>query len=382
MYLNTQFKSVLILIIFILSSCGPTDKSKEADSRDETGFQDLIRVSSTQFDENNMVLGSLETRDFREKIQVSGMIDVPPQNKAVVSVPLGGYVTHTSLLVGDQVKQGQSLVTLENPEYISLQQKYLETKEKLGYLKAEFERHQKLYEENISSQKNFLKSESDYKTARATYRGLQQQLRLLHISPEAVEAGNLTSNIQIYSPIKGSVSKMNITKGAYISPATEIMEIIDIDHIHLELVVFEKDINKVKEGQAIEFNIPEASEKTFNGEVYRVGSSIDEHRRIIVHGHIDEGTEFSFIKGMFVTGQIIADTERFSSLAETAVVESENRYYVLLLRAEKDGDYLFEAREVEVYATEADFVAVGPEGELQKDAQYLVKGAFSLIGSN
>ena len=375
------FHISLIFALFMIISCGRSDKSSSPSEGINGVADNLISVSIAQFDNNNMQLGQPVEQSFKNKVQVNGLIDVPPQNKVVISVPLGGYITRTTLLVGDKVKRGQVLATLENPEFISLQQKYLEVKEELPYLKAEYERHQTLFEENITSQKNYLKSQSEYKKAQATFSGLREQLNLLHIPIERVEAGNLSASTSIYAPIEGSISKMNITKGAYISPATEVMEIINTDHIHLELAVFEKDIIQIKEGQDIVFRIPEASATTYEGAVYRVGKSIDENRRILVHGHIDNSEEFNFIKGMFVDATIITDSISRMSFPESAVVESGGKYFVLKLAEKTDDQYLFTPVEIEVYARENDRIAVGPEELINPNDQYLTSEAFSLLGS-
>ena len=107
---------------------------------------------------------------------------------------------------------------------------------------------------------------------------------MLHISIAQVEKGNISSTSSIFAPISGSITKINVTKGTYVSPASPILEIIDNTHIHLELSVFEKDIMKIKKGQPIQFQIPEASSDTFDAEVYLVGTSIGENRTIKVHG--------------------------------------------------------------------------------------------------
>src|SRR5690606_30151658 len=113
--------------------------------------------------------------------------------------------------------------------------------------------------------------------------GLRMQLVMLNISPEKVEAGDVTSSVTIFSPISGSITQVNVTKGSYVAPATPIIEIVDNDHIHIELSVFEKDIMKVKKGQKIDFKVPEASPDTFVAEVYLVGTSIGKERTIMVH---------------------------------------------------------------------------------------------------
>ena len=372
------YKSLMIIVLLLIQSCGRTGKSN-MQTESEVSEQGLIRITSAQFKENRFELGTLQKKEFKQYIQVSGMIDVPPQNKAVISVPVGGYITKTQLLVGDQVRKGQVLVTLENPEFIKLQQNCLEVKQQLSYLKAEYERHKKLYEENITSQKNFLKAESEYKTALATYQGLSQQLRILHISPEALDEGRMTTKTNIYAPISGSISKMNIMKGAFVSPATEILEIINTEHIHLELEVFEKDIIHVKEGQTIEFRIPEATDEFYMGKVYRVGSSIDENRRILVHGHIESTTSFNLLKGMFVEARIVTESEILNALPETALVEVGDLNYVLKLINKTEEEYTFQPFEVEVLEVASDYAAIDSEAALHENEQYLTVGAFSLM---
>ncbi len=64
------------------------------------------------------------------------MIDVPPENRAVINATMGGYIKTTPLLIGDNVRKGQALVTIENPEFVRLQQEYMEVNEQLTYLQV------------------------------------------------------------------------------------------------------------------------------------------------------------------------------------------------------------------------------------------------------
>ena len=84
------------------------------------------------------------------------------------------------------------------------------------------------------------------------------------------------------------------------SSASELLEIVNTDHIHLELSVFEKDILKIKKDQKIEFKIPESSDKTFDAAVHLVGTSINTDRTIKVHGHINDEESNNFISGMYI----------------------------------------------------------------------------------
>ena len=372
---SNLYKLLLLSVILLLFSCG--DKTQE--TKGETVSDSRIFVSKTQFEASAMSLGRLEEKPFPLTVQTTGMIDVPPENRAVVNATMGGYIKTTPLLIGDKVRKGQALVTVENPEFISLQQEYMEVYEQLNYLKSEFERQKMMVEEKITSQKNFLQSESTYKTALAKHTGLRKQLQMLNISPTSVEAGNVRSTVTIYAPIDGSITKVNVSRGTYVSPATAILEIIDNDHIHIELSVFEKDIMKVKKGQKIEFKIPESSEETFKAEVYLVGSAIENNRTIKVHGHLEDESKVHFLTGMFVEADIVTESAFAKALPETSIVSLEGSSFVLKLMEENSEGYYFEQIPVTMGAVYEGNVAVNSFESLSDTDLLLTSGAFILI---
>lgn len=380
---NTKMKkaiySLLLVKVLLLSSCG--EKKNTETSLAETEASDGgINITKEQFNNSGMTLGSLEKKPFPITIQTNGMIDVPPENRAVVSATMGGYIKKTPLLIGDAVKKGQVLVTIENPEFITLQQNYMEVKQQLAYLKSEYDRQKTLREENITSQKSFLKAESEFKTANARYNGLKKQLTMLNISPVQVEKGNISSTATIFAPISGSITKMNVTMGTYVSPASPILEIIDNDHIHLELSIFEKDIMKIKKGQPIQFRIPEASEQTFEAEVYLIGTSIGENRTIKVHGHLHDEEENNFLTGMFVDASIIIENTTAKAILSEAVVEQEGKFYVLRITATMDTGYMFEQLEVQTGNTTDGFTEIINAVAFSDSDTFLTKGAFDVLG--
>lgn len=369
----------IILLLLNVLACGENKNAKSSEDNMETAIDELV-ITGEQFEENGMVLSHLEERNFPRTVNTNGMIDVPPENRAVISAVMGGYIKKTPLLVGDRVNKGQLLVTLENPEFIALQQEYLEVKERLTYLKSEYERHKILFNEKISSQKNYLKTESEFKMAHARYNGLQKQLQLLNISPLEVENGNITATANLYAPISGSVTKVLVSKGAYVSPSSPILEIVDNEHIHLELAVYEKDIMQVEKGQPIFFRIPEASDSTFEAEVYLVGTAINENRTIQVHGHLKNEKENRFLTGMFVEAGIVTDQIKALALPSEAIVTIDDKTYVLLLVSENDGSYQFRQLEVQTGQTYANYTVVGDMEESGANNRFLSKGAFGLIG--
>lgn len=369
--------SLLIAQFIILFGCGEK-KTSETAITDTEASDSNISITKEQFNNSGMVLGKLEEKPFPVTIQTNGMIDVPPENRAVVSATMGGYIKKTPLLIGDTVKKGQLLVTIENPKFITLQQNYMEVKQQLAYLQAEYERQQTLQEENITSQKSFLKAESEFKTTNARYNGLKKQLLMLNISPSQVEKGSISSTASIFAPISGSITQMNVTRGTYVSPASPILEIIDNDHIHLELSIFEKDIMKIKKGQPILFRIPEASEDTFQAEVYLIGTSIGENRTIKVHGHLkDEGK--TFLTGMFVDAGIVTENVTVKAIASEGVVEQEGKFYVLRTTGTSAIGYTFESIEIQPGKSVDGFTEILNTSEFSDSDTFLTKGAFDVL---
>lgn len=368
-------------LIMSFSNCKNAESNNSLDSQNSMKPEDnLIELTNDQFEKNAMVIGSLEEKPFPEVVQANGSIDVPPANRAVVSATMGGYIKSTHLLIGDFVAKGQALVKIENPEFVSLQQEYLEIKEQLNYLKSEYERQQILRKENISSQKVFLKAESEFKKAEATYNGLRKQLKILNFSPSEVEKGVINTTSTLYAPISGSITKVNVTLGMYVSPATPILEIVDTDHIHLELSVFEKDIMKIRKGQEIKFRIPETSSTEYLATVYLISNAIEENRTIKVHGHLKDLTKHNFLTGMFVNASIITSDNMERSIPSEAIVSIDGATYLLLLESKTNVTYNFKPVKVQTGEEYDGYTAIKNFTDLPLDSKVLTKGAFTLMG--
>ncbi|MBZ9630989.1 efflux RND transporter periplasmic adaptor subunit [Salegentibacter sp. LM13S] len=373
-----NLKYIVFIFLFpVIISCKNSEESEEQVSKDSPGE---IVVSQDQFSSSAMELGFLIEKDFPEVVQTTGEIDVPPENRVAISAFTGGYVKRIPLLVGDEVKKGQSLVTLENPEYIEIQQEYLEVAEQQNYLKADFERQQTLLKEKVTSEKKFLQAKSDYKKNLAMYNGLRRKLQMLNINPASVEEGRITSEITIYAPIKGSVTALDISRGMFVSPMDRIMEIIDKEHMHLELIAFENDIMKITKGQEIIFRIPEAKSESFNAEVYLVGTSIDrETRTVKVHGHLPDSLIDKFSVGMFVEADILTNQSTHFALPEEAVITQDEISYVLKLEEENEDGYIFKRQPVQVIGTSNGFIGIENQAGFTQDDRFLIKGGFRLI---
>ncbi|MBT8237692.1 MAG: HlyD family efflux transporter periplasmic adaptor subunit, partial [Croceitalea sp.] len=160
---------------------------------------------------------------------------------------------------------------------------------------------------------------------------------------------------------------------------TPIMEIINGDHMHLELSVFERDVMKIKKGQKIEFMIPEASDERYEADVHLVGTSINSDKTIKVHGHIKDKDKHNFITGMFVSTHINTREVELPSIPSEAIVTFDNEAFVLRLMEEKENNYVFKKIKVDPGASNGDYTGLNHLGPLTEDASILVKGAFIVM---
>ena len=367
--------TIYILSIFTLISCGNSKNPENEKEAIETN-NNLIEITEAQFQSSAMELGEIMEQSFSEGVKTNGFIDVPPSDRAMVSAIMGGYVKISHLLIGEKVKKGELLLTLENPDFIEIQQNYLETHERLNYLKSEYERQKTLFNEKITSEKNYLKAESDYKSSLAIYNGLAQKLRLMNINTANVKIGNFTSSIPVYSPINGSISQVYASVGKFMNESDVLLEIIDDTHKHLELVIFEKDVLKVKVGQPIKFKLPESSEVSYDAEVHLIGTSIDEKNRTVkVHGHMEKELQ-SFLVGMFVEAEIITNSTQKMALPSAAILEEDGKSYILVLKEKIENNYNFEKIQIAIGTKNEDFAEIINTTELLKNKQVLIKGAF------
>lgn len=365
---------------FLLLSCnGSQEEEKEtaAIPKDPTEMS----ISKPQFETSGMELGQLEQREFSQTVEANGMFDVPPEHRASVSVYFGGYVKRLDLLPGQKVNRGQVLFVLENPEYLEVQRDFLEEKGRLKYLESDYERQKTLASDNVASEKQFLKAESEFKVASAKYQSLRKKLQMMGIAPEKISEENLRSNILVLSPISGYVSKVNANLGSYLDASAVAVELINPEHLHIEIQIFEKDLPKVKEGQKIIFNLQDDPAKKYEAEVHLVGKAVEPQNRTVgVHAHlVNEDEKDLFNPGMYVESEIHTSSEIMPSLPDNAVVNIDNKNFILLLEKSGAEGMTFRKKEVVTGPGKDGYIAIQNADDFPEDAQILTRGAFNLI---
>lgn len=325
------FSSLIILFLsgILFSACSSKNNTEVAVAT-ETKTEDInsVDLSEEQFKTINLQYGAIEEKNLSSVIRASGVLDVPPQQLITISSPYGGTLKNTELLEGKPVTKGEVIAVLENPEFIQLQQDYLDYKSQLVYLKEEFERQQELAKENVNAKKTLQKAGSEYNSMMARVQGLISKLKLININPDKINPDNISPKANIYAPISGYVTKVMVNIGKFVNANQELFEIVDTRHLHAELTIFEKDVPKLRIGQKIRFVLNNETQERF-AEVHLIGREISAERTVRVHGHLLQEDK-NLLPGMYLKAIVETGAATTTALPEKAIVQSAGKSYIFI----------------------------------------------------
>ncbi|MDP5139129.1 MAG: efflux RND transporter periplasmic adaptor subunit [Spirosomaceae bacterium] len=279
-------------------------------------------------------IGEFTTVQLTEAISANGMVDVPPENVAMVSLPVSGFVktlTH-NVLPGKYVKKGSVLATAQSMEAVQLQQDYLEKFTQTEFLQTELERQQALAAEDASSKRKLQEAESNLRINKAMLSAFAAKLQIIGVSVAKLQQGKLTTTLPVLAPLSGFVKTVHINTGSNFTPQDVLFELVSKQHLHVELKVFEKDAFKVKEGQTVVFNDPKIGGRV-EGKVFLVGKVFEaDSKAINIHVHLsNEAAEQRLIPGQFLAAKIQTDNRTASVLPESAISREDGNTFVYVL---------------------------------------------------
>ncbi len=363
---------IILLNIFLFSSCG--NKTEEKTATQET-IETSVILSDAQYKSANIQIGKLERREISTTLLLNGKIDVPPQNMISVSTPFGGFLKSTKLLPGMRVKKGEIIASMEDQQYIQLQQDYLTAKSKLIYTENEYNRQKELNQSKASSDKVFQQTEMDYKTQRITLSALAEKLRLISINPETLNENSLSRSVNIYSSIDGFVSKVNVNIGKYVNPSDILFELINPSDIHLNLKVFEKDLDKLSIGQKLVAYNNNETDKKYPCEIILISQDLSSVRSADVHCHFEDYDK-TLLPGMYMNAEVEIKQKNALAISDEAIVNHEGKDYVFIAKSNRQFDLV----EIKKGGTENGFSEIATlDAKDISAAQIVIKGAYSLL---
>ena len=351
----------------------------DGDGHDEEEYQ-RIPLTQQQINAVDIRMGVAERRELDAMLSVNGALVLRPQNMADVTSLMGGVVKNMFVKDGQQVSRGQVVAMVENTEVVSLQRDYYSAYKESEMAKIELDRQRQLAQSGAGVKKNMQQAQKDYQTALANMTGIGRQLAQMGISTKAVARGKFTTVFPLRAPISGTVSQITASLGSYADMQTPLMKIRDNNAVECDLNVFEKDINKVKNGDKVLLSLTNQPGMTLTGTVYGMNQYFNDGTKAVsVHVKLNNTRGARLFDGMYVSGQIATGRQEYNTLPTKAIVSSDGKNYIFALnKIPQKGKYEFSRHEVTTGVSQNGYTEVLLCEHIQKKQKIVTDNAFYL----
>ena len=206
--------------------------------------------------ELGVVLGTAAGGGLEITVELPGQVRVNGDRMAHVAPRVDGVVTEVSASLGDRVRGGQVLAVLESRQLADLTADYLAAISRLELAEAGHRREERLWEQRVSSEEDYLDARNARAEARIGLRSAEQKLIALGFSDEEIAGlperrdAELTRHA-LRAPFSGEVIQRHLTQGESVSADTVAFTVADLSTVWIDLDVYQKELGVVEGGQTV-----------------------------------------------------------------------------------------------------------------------------------
>lgn len=272
-------------------------------------------------------LGQASSREFVLLKTSVGTIGFNENMLVQVFSQYPGKIIKASYNVGDDVKRGDLLFTIDSPDLLQAESTLLASAGVLELQKRNLARASNLLKSGGSAQKDVDQATSDEQTAEGNYKAARNSVLIFGKTDEEIDTilstRKVDSTLRVPSPISGRIVARTAAPGLLTQPgsAPAPYQIADISTMWMVANVIETDAPAYKLGQEVEVRVPAYPNRIFNGKVTTLGSTIDPntHRQLVRSEIADP--EHLLRSGMFASFVIrVGDTTPSVAVPANCVV--------------------------------------------------------------
>ena len=202
--------------------------------------------------------------------------------------------------------------------------------------------------------------------------------------------GAINTTLRVTAPISGTISSVSAQIGSNVDASTPIAQIVNNAQLHLDIFIYEKDLGRIKENQAIHFSLTNLQGREYTAEIYSVGSAfVNDTKTIPVHA-IVKGDKTGLIDGMNITAFISTGTSKVTAVPTEAIVTDAGQDFIFIESggsAKKPANkpdteevvLRFQKFAVSKGVSEEGFTEIIAVNALPANAKIVVKGAFFVL---
>lgn len=266
-----------------------------------------IDENTTASDSTDGVDAVTSATDVANSPTFNGIIMVSPQQKATLSLTMGGKIHSLSVMPGQYVKKDQVVATIDNPDFIELQHTYLEAMAQVDYLEQEYKRQNSLGDIDVASKKKVQLAKSEYLAMKSHLEAAMARLKTLGVSLDKVMKDGIMTYLPVTAPFTGYATNINVNVGTYLDPGQPVCDIINKSKPLVQLTVYEKDLSLMREGRKMLFRVNGMGNTNFEAEIVAIDQSIDsKDYSIKVYAQVKSERE-EFRPGMYVRAKLVEE---------------------------------------------------------------------------
>jgi cobalt-zinc-cadmium efflux system membrane fusion protein len=289
---------LIVVVALLLTKAFVFSTSSETTSRSElppstagrsVALDEAPSVDLSEKQAASLKVGPVDTRDFEVLKTAVGTIGFNENMLVQVFSQYPGKILKALYNVGDDVKKGDVLFTIDSPDLLQAESTLLASAGVLELQKRILARATGLLRAGGSAQKDIDQATSDQQTAEGNFKAAMNSVRIFGKSDAEIEQifhdRKVDSTLVVPSPIDGRVVTRNAAPGFLTQPGTAPapFSVADISTMWMIANVIETDAPAYKVGQPVEVRVPAYPDKVFKGHVTTVGSIIDPntHRQLV-----------------------------------------------------------------------------------------------------
>ena len=361
------------LIVLVLTGCGagndaggssPAASAEPVAHADEPG---ALQLSEAERQRAGIVVQQVVSQTIKDQLILTANIVANQERLAHVTPRVEGKLVQVPAKLGDKVKPRQPLAVIDSIQMGEARAEFRRTQSELELAKANFERNDRLYEEQVVSQKQWLEAKSALERAQSAANAQRERLRMY--GGLGRDGG---STFIVMAPFAGTVIEKNMVIGELARPTDVLFTVADLSQVWIEADVTEADLGKLRIGAPATVTVTAFPDMSFAGKVSYISSIVDRDTRTVKARIEIPNPEGRLRIGMFARASLsLEGTQQAVVVPADAVflMQGQNTVYVA------KGD-AFEARPVELGMRVPDGVVV--TSRLNPGDRIVVKGAYTL----
>jgi cobalt-zinc-cadmium efflux system membrane fusion protein len=205
-----------------------------------------LTLTAEEAERAGVKVEAIKAEALGETIQVTATIRPDQDRLARVAPRIEGRITSAPAKLGDRVRAGQTLATLDSVDVAEAHATWTQAQAELRIAEADFKRAESLNAEEIIPRKDFLRAQADRDKAAAAVRNAADRLRLLGGAQAA--SGSGVAGFAVTAPFAGTVIEKKVTLGELGSPSEPMFTIADLSRVWIQADLPEAALAKVRWG--------------------------------------------------------------------------------------------------------------------------------------